>query len=129
MTILQEDEDFLEHFGKKGMKWGVRNPENRALNKASRQKDKADYRAEIDTARDRVKSGAVKQELKDAKAQFQVDKKNLGSREARKILNDKRDSLYEEISTSNQVRDGKEAAASAVMAAGVALLVASLRAA
>lgn len=25
MTVLQEDADFLAHFGKKGMKWGVRN--------------------------------------------------------------------------------------------------------
>ena len=38
MTVLQEDLDFLAHYGKKGMRWGVRNETRTVKNTARAQK-------------------------------------------------------------------------------------------
>jgi len=124
----QDVEAFLEHVGVKGMKWGVRGAQraqNRALNKASRAKDKAtppqftpskkpltkfssEYKRDIDKARANIRSGKTAYEYKSAKFQYKKDKVELGSREAKKTLRKARAKKYAEIETSRQVRDGGE---------------------
>lgn len=154
--IIQEDV-YLEHYGKKGMKWGVRNSSggsskggvvgafsrNRALNKAHREQVKANKaielaknqkkyappkttktfdksthegkylakqyrRQQIDRARARIESGALKADYKEAKTQYKQDKVDKGSKHAKAILKDKKHALRTDAETANQVRDGKE---------------------
>lgn len=145
MDADQEVNEFLEHVGVKGMHWGQRHAQNRALNRVSREKDKAqkakDFievrkqlrpkqstknfdlstkegrkasraaRAEnIQRARDRINTGAARADKKEAKAQYKKDKIEKGSREARKILNAKKNELASDWVTSRQAKDGFELA-------------------
>jgi len=140
MTIpLQKDIDWLEHHGVKGQQWGVRRAQkkqakarNKALNKASRSKDFKEFEGTVDAARARRKGGAIKQERKAAKAQFHQDKAKVGSREARKILYEKRNKLSEEVAVSHQAKNGKEVAgtilAGAAIGVAYSLLLKSARA-
>lgn len=115
-------EDFLEHYGVKGMKWGVRR-DMRKLNKASRAKDKAKRQSEIDAARKRLGSGKNKEALKKAKAQYKIDKYEIGSREARKLVDKHKEKIRSDYETSKQLKNGKEVALAMVIGQeGVALL-------
>lgn len=132
MIVEEEIYEHLEHFGVAGMRWGVRNSQNKALNRASRAKDREKWNKDITKARAEVKSGKHKAEWKQAKAQYQMDKINLGSREAKKILNKAREQKYNRAVTSQQAKTGKETAALVlagvgIMGLGVALNVASRR--
>jgi hypothetical protein len=106
-------EDALAHFGVKGMKWGVRNEHRsqmRALNKESKAKDKAARKDAIETARDRIKTGQSRKELKDARAQYKLDKNVIGSREAKKSLRAAKTKYAQEQETARLAKDGKEIA-------------------
>ena len=122
MIIELEDdiqvEQFLEHHGVKGQKWGIRNKSNRELNRASRAKDKKKQATQVDKARANIKSGTTKENYKKAKAQYKKDKVNLGSRKAKQILRKAREKKYTEIEKSNEYRNGKEAAAAVLLATG-----------
>lgn len=125
-AMTEETEDFLEHFGVKGMKWGKHTAAtsstgmtNRELNKASRANDKATAKSEaaeataknkadIIGARERVYGGENKAKAKAAKEQYKKDKMEIGSREARKILNAKRQPLLEDAYKSQEYLNGKE---------------------
>ncbi len=127
-TTNQEVEVFLEHFGVKGMRWGViteRRANNRALNKASRARDKAsppkyiappkklplfskEAKRSIDKARDNIKSGKTAHDYKTAKFQYKKDKLELGSREARKTLKKAKAKKFSTYETARQTRDGGE---------------------
>lgn len=112
--MIIDEEVYLEHFGRLGMKWGQRSAArsaNRSMNKASRKADWKKQGKQVDAARGRRKSGAIKKEWKASKAQFHKDKVTKGSREARKIMNKKRGKLNAEINKSNQVKTGKGQAA------------------
>ena len=111
MIIDEDVEAFLEHYGVRGQKWGVRRKQNRALNKASRQKDWEAQGKEVGEARANVKTGKTKKEFKQAKKEYKANKEKLGSREARKILNQAREKKYNEIDKSQQAKNKKEAAA------------------
>lgn len=124
----------LEHHGVKGQRWGVR---NRQLNRASRQKDRATRRRsaaasdrirnkQIDEARARVRSGVTKSEFKDAKKQFRVDKKTIGTREARKKLNVARLKKQTDLEKANQIKSGAETAGVIIGAVGGVALSAAL---
>lgn len=115
-------EGFLEHHGVKGMKWGVRKSKSelRDLNRASRQKDREARDKAIDKARARVSSGKTKANFKQAKQNYKHDKLEIGSREARKILNKARAKRTSDIETSQLAKSGKEKA-TALIAAGVSL--------
>jgi hypothetical protein len=120
--ILQEDIDFLEHFGTKGMQWGVRRRENQAkqlkLNDASRAKERAadaknptkNHAEAVDRARTKVNTGATRRDLKDARLQYKQDKVNIGKREAQIILAKSRSETYATIAKAQEARDGWEAA-------------------
>jgi hypothetical protein len=129
-TIDQAVEDFLEHYGVQGMKWGIRKDKflrNRELNKASRAKDKAfppkftptkkapapyseKYKKNIDKARENIRTGRTDYDYVKAKFDHKKNKSELGSREARKILKKAKVKRVAELQTASQVRDGKEAA-------------------
>lgn len=119
---------YLEHYGKKGMRWGERH----ALNKASRAKDRAKLDKQIDRARARTTgttrsarlgltdSGSKSHlEFKKARAQYKVDKQKMGSREARKILNKAREKRMNDIQTSQFAKSGKETTLVVLGVAGV----------
>lgn len=111
MATDVEVSDFLEHFGIKGQKWGVRKEgraQNRALNKASRQEDKRERTANIDRARASFNSVSARKQMKNAKSQYHKDKIDKGSREARKILNKTRTSVSKDYATSQAAKNGKE---------------------
>lgn len=114
-----EVDEFLAHFGVKGMKWGKRNSsssseggtssrsELRSLNKASKAKDRADRDKGIDEARARYESGA-RDKYKAAKAQYQIDKATIGKREAAKAFNKVKDENLADYNAANQAKSGKE---------------------
>ena len=125
----------LIHFGVKGMKWGVvRNfQRNRQLNKASRMKDRKENKAAakredvernaaIDAARQRIGSGQARRDFKDAKAQFKVDKKVIGSREARKKLDAVKLRNMNDAETADLVKSGAETAGAVIGAVGSIVL-------
>jgi hypothetical protein len=116
----QIDDYFLEHYGKKGMQWGVRSnrQRNRELNRRSRAKDRAKNTKEIERARARVKSGKTRNELQRAKNAHAGNKAKLGSREARKILNKAKNKHYEEVTTSQTAKNGKEVARNVLILGG-----------
>lgn len=136
--ILEEDLTFLEHYGVKGMQWGVRNgggsgtskrqvrkearAKNKKLNQASRAKDIDKYQKDIDKARERVKSGASSKQLEAAVTNYKSNKAKLGSREAKKMIFEARQKHFEEVQKSQQLRDGKEVAATLVVGLGAAVL-------
>src|SRR3954471_15550214 len=99
MIDEKEIEAFLSHHGVKGQRWGIRNlVKQHELNKASRQRVKAKKASDfeklrkqvrpsgrtqftnaqrakdIDQARQRVDSGALRADLKEAKAQYKIDR-------------------------------------------------------
>lgn len=125
----------LQHFGVKGMQWGVvRNfQRNRQLNKASRMKDRQANKAAakredmarnkaIDAARQRIGSGQARRDLKDAKSQFKTDKKAVGSREARKKLNAVRLRNQDDTDTANLIKSGSERTGAILGVVGSVLL-------
>lgn len=127
-STAYDTELVLEHYGKKGMKWGQRH----AANKASRAKDRVAYDKSIDKARSRT-TGTTRAarlglsdtgskshtEFKKAKAQYKVDKQKMGSREARKILNKARTKRITDVNMSQQAKSGKETALVVLGAVGL----------
>lgn len=143
MIVLNEVnpplEDVLEHFGVKGMRWGVRKTtsstgkSNRQLNRESRQRDRASGKAaraaenrqrdrEIDAARQRVNSGKTQRDFKAAKKQFKLDKKELGTREARKKLNEARAKRMTDFEKAESYKSGSETTAAVLGTVGGTLL-------
>lgn len=105
-------EEALEHFGIKGMKWGVRrdprNVASRAADRSAARKARSEQNDRIDVARARVRSGITRRELKDAKKQFKTDKRELGRREARKKLYAARLKAQSDVDTANMIKSGAE---------------------
>ena len=136
-------EEALAHHGVKGQRWGVRRARpsgksNRQLNRESRQRDRAarkadnaaynrDRNAQIDKARARVRSGTTRQEFKDAKKQYKIDKKTIGTREARKKLQAARLKRQTDIETANQIKSGAETAGAIIGAVGSIALSTALK--
>jgi hypothetical protein len=150
MILNEEPEYIIEHYGKQGMKWGVRRdsktgvrPIAKTLDKSkvgkaaaanvdrsmarsrNRELNKASRAKDVKTieaARARVKSGQTKADFKNAKAAHAENKRKLGTREAKRLLYEARDKRYEEIAISRTAKNGKEVAIS--VATGVGALVA-----
>lgn len=108
MTFVEEVDGELSHYGKKGMKWGISRAQNKALNKASRARDRQEQATSVQAARDRIKSGASKADFKAAKADAKSRKMEIGSREVRKAIAKAREKKYEEVQKSLQYKNGKE---------------------
>lgn len=136
--IIQEDAEFLEHFGVKGMHWGVHKVEsavqktvksvkrNHELNKASRAREarrlakppdnlgkspsifSKNHVKTVETARFEVNSGNAKKRLRMAKKQYKLDKQKIGSKEARKILRTHKNTYYSTVSKAREAKNGRE---------------------
>lgn len=129
-----EIDAYLEHFGVRGMKWGVRKKRDeasrreqfsryrsdrrakkerdRALNAETRRRDRETGRANarthaqrVDEARRRVNSGDARADYREARRQYRQDRQRVGSREARNILARHREDLYREMELAEQPRD------------------------
>jgi hypothetical protein len=138
-------DEALAHHGVKGQRWGVRrrNSEgktNRQLNRESRQRDRAKAAATnkrlntnrnktIDAARQRVKSGQTKAEYRAARKQYKIDKRQIGTREARKNLNAAKLKRMTDIQTANQVKSGRETTIAVIGAVGSVALSTALKSA
>ena len=119
-------DDFLSHYGVAGMKWGQR----RAINKASRQKERKLHEKTVETARKNVqKGGKTHKQLERAKAQYKIDKKTKGAATARRIYNQKAEKHYAEIAKSQEAKNGKEVALIIGAAVGLTALSAILQSA
>lgn len=127
MTFAEESDGELSHYGKKGMKWGVRRAQNKALNKASRARDREEHATSVQTARDRVKSGAAKADFKAAKADAKSRKMEIGSREVRKAIAKAREKRYEEVQKSQQYKNGKEMAITMLAGAATITLLSAMK--
>lgn len=116
----------IEHFGVKGMKWGVRrdprNVASRARDRAARRAARADENREIDAARARLNSGQIARDLKTAKRQFKVDKKEIGRREAKKKLYAARLKAQTDVEKARTIKSGSETAIAILGVVGGAVL-------
>ena len=126
MTFAEESEGELSHYGKKGMKWGVRRAQNKVLNKASRARDRQEQATSVQAARDRIKSGATKADFKAAKADAKSRKMEIGSREVRKAIAKAREKRYEDVQKSQQFKNGKEMALTMIAGAATSLVTGTL---
>jgi len=118
--MIFDEEVYLEHYGVKGMRWGKR---NRALNKASRDKDWKEQEVKVLAARERVKSGETKATYKAAKKQYKTNQIELGTREARKIINEAKDQRLDDLLTARLPANRKEMIRKSIinMGSGIAL--------
>lgn len=118
-------DNFLEHYGVKGMRWGQRRVHTanmKALDKAEKQKDREKQEKDVTKARAKIKSGEVKSQLKGAKSQYKADRETIGKIAARKTLNKVRDKQYDTINKANEYKNGKEAAIAVALITGGILL-------
>lgn len=101
MTVTDE---FIEHYGVKGMKWGVR--KSRRLPVGSKEARKRD--ASIDKARENIRTGKSAERLQRAKTAYRHDKVTLGKKEAKRQLNKAKLKNVQELQKSLTAKDGKE---------------------
>lgn len=130
ITNKEDIDDFFAHFGVKGMKWGVSRSDaslaranNRALNAASKARDKKAHSTGVQKARNRTENGKAKERYDKAKAEYVQNKTKMGSREAKKILNKAKSKIYADIDKASEYKDGKEAAQAVALTVGTTLAV------
>jgi hypothetical protein len=141
-TAVNEVDDFLEHFGKKGMKWGKRSSssssssptktrgELRELNKVARSENKAKAksdRAKEDKAHDdkvnKARDGFHKDaaNLDKAQQKYKADKKVIGKVAAKRALKEAEDKYIDSFNTAT-LSTTKEAHKQMIAAAGLLTL-------
>jgi len=122
-AIIMNTEDFLEHHGVKGQKWGIQNiSRQHQINKASRATDRVKRNNEIDAARARYNTSARTNYLK-AKDQYKVDKLVVGRREAKKALQKVKNKNFEDALISQQAKSGKETTTAILTTVGLAAVL------
>lgn len=141
IPMTTEVDNYLEHYGVKGMRWGKRSSsssssdsksgksrkELRALDRANRKSERAAARKEwddnIENARNRVDDDARK--YNEAKKQYKTDKKEIGKVAAKKILKEHEDQFVNSWNTAT-LSTTKEAHAQLFATAGAMLLSAAI---
>ena len=119
---MVDSDDFLEHYGVKGMKWGVRRSEKKAkvaaykdAKKQHKQATKEAYRKKIDKARASLDDKEA--QTLAAKKEYKAVKKAEGRRSVEAFKAKQKwiktaEDLTKTEETANQLRDGKEVALS-----------------
>jgi hypothetical protein len=102
-------EDFLAHYGKKGMKWGQR----RALTKVLRARDKAGMARDMATTNRKIETARTalpgqKQAYKDARKQYKINKNEIGKYESKKILNAAKNKYLSTREVAETAKFGRE---------------------
>lgn len=141
MIIVRERKpslDELTHFGVKGMRWGHHKAQTaggetdrqklKRLDKESRAKDNAARDAEIEAARQRYGTTSRDNYLK-AKAQYKIDKKTIGKREALKKFQKVQNQNIDDFELATQAKSGKETTKAILVTVGSVLVAGLLGAA
>lgn len=119
-TQVMEVDDFLEHFGVKGMKWGVHRSidaggvarpsrgELRTMNKAARAKNKVDARTarsnrDAEILKARAKIPDIHQQNKAAKQKFKQEKHTIGRVAAKRALDDARNQHIDVLTKAGEL--------------------------
>ena len=132
----QMDGESLEHYGKKGMKWGQKLAEanlgsaakarTSTGNDKSRALGRGERNSAIDSARGRVADGSNKANLKEAKVAYKASKNTDGRAAAKTALRAVRDKNADDYHDSRLAKSGKEAVAIAAIAVGATILQVAL---
>jgi len=120
----------IQHSGVKGMKWGVRREERRrlrTLDRESRSRDKIARDKEIDAARERYNESFSKS--KQVRAQYKIDKKKIGRREAKKKVIEFKAKQLNDYEIGNMMKSGKETTAAVLTIIGSVAVAAAIGAA
>lgn len=102
-----EIDEYLEHFGVKGMKWGTRRAQ------AKEYKTKRDR--QIDRARANVYGGTTDRRYKAAKQKYKEDAPIIGRKAAKDALKQAKAKRSSDIKTSYQAKSGREHASAILM--------------
>jgi hypothetical protein len=114
-----EVQDFIDHHGVKGQKWGIR--QQHQLNKASRKRERQRHAKQVQSARDRYDTSA-RSNYKKAKAQYKIDKRTKGRASAMRTLQKTKDKNIADFNKGMEYKDGKEVATAIALGAAGAIL-------
>jgi len=99
-----EVEDFLEHYGVKGMKWGVR--KSRRYSPGS--PGALSRERKITNARRRIEKGKNRERYQDAKTTYRHEKVTKGKAYAKNKFNKAKLKNLRDAQVANAAKDGKE---------------------
>lgn len=126
------NDEWLEHYGKRGMKWGQKMAEanlgviaksrNVRTEKGDGKQSKEDRNAAIDSARGRVHDGSNKRDLKAAKVEYKASKHTEGKAAAKAALRAVKDKNADDMHDSRLAKSGGEKTAVVILSvAAIAL--------
>ena len=129
--MVTNTDDFLEHYGVMGMRWGKSargksTSELRALDKAGKKQDNSAMDNAIDAARHRLKTSS-KADLKAAKAQYKADKYEIGQYQAKKALTKVKNLNAHDKQLAQRAKSGKEKVIATIATVGAVGVMAALQ--
>lgn len=131
-TANMSQDEYLKHYGKKGMKWGQKMAENNSgvlaksrnvrTEKGDGKQSKGDRDSAIDAARGRIATGENRAKYKEAKGIYKNAKKTEGAVEAKAALRAVKDKNADDYHDSNLAKAGGEKVAMVVLALASAVV-------
>lgn len=136
--MTTEVDNYLEHYGVKGMRWGKRSGSSSSGGGGEPKKSRKEARAQVKAERKAVQEvfkkqwdddvlgarerlGAEGQKLSEARKQYKIDKKVVGKAAAKKVLNEHKDKFTTTFNTAT-LQTHKEAHQQMVTAVGLMAL-------
>lgn len=115
--MTTEVDNYLEHYGVKGMRWGKRSGSSSSGEGGEPKKSRKEVRAQIKSERKAVREVLKKQwdddvlgarerlgkegeQLSEARKQYKIDKKVVGKAAAKKVLNEHKDKFTTTFNTA-----------------------------